>query len=159
LPAPPPAGHASRRMAPAADEDKESRDDRSRLANRQERINRVDGKDAKAKNKGDAPHAAHSWIVTAGKSSTVGPAASLMAAISAALASERAACLATPDVGKPIRVRVTVDAKGRIVRVELLAGDRGAESCLQKAFMGLVSATAAQGGPAGTVEITLQAKR
>ena len=82
-----------------------------------------------------------------------------MEAIRAALARSVSACLAASDLGKPIRVRLTVDAKGRIVRVELLAGDRSAESCLQKAFMGLVSATAAQGGPAGTVEITLQAKR
>jgi len=115
--------------------------------------------DAKAKNKGDAPPAARSWTVTASPSSTVGPATSLIAAIRAALGSERAACLAGSDAGKPIRVRVTVDAKGRIVRVELLAGDRHAAHCLQNVFMGLVSVTVAQGGPAGTVEITLQAKR
>lgn len=93
------------------------------------------------------------------QSPTLSAATSLIAAIRDALASERSACLAAADLGKPIRVRLTVDTMGRIVRVELLAGDRGAESCLQKAFMGLVSATAAQGGPAGTVEITVQAKR
>jgi TonB family protein len=63
------------------------------------------------------------------------------------------------DVGKPIRLRLTVDAQGRIVRVELLAGDRGAESCLRKAFRAWCPPPAAQGGPAGTVEITVQAKR
>ena len=104
----------------AADEEKESRDDRSRLAKREAKA----GKDAKTKNKGDAAHAAYSWTVTASQSSTVGPATSLIGAIRAALASERSACLAGSDAGKPIRVRVTVDAKGRIVRVELLAGDR-----------------------------------
>ncbi len=63
--------------------------------------------------------------------------------------------------GAEVSNRLHTSARGvrKIVRVELLAGDRSAESCLQKAFMGLVSATAAQGGPAGTVEITLQAKR
>jgi Ca-activated chloride channel homolog len=158
-PPPPSPVHASRRRA-AADEEKESRDDRSRLAKGEAR-NRIDGKAAKTKPKDDAPKAptAYTWTVTASHASTVGPATSLIAAIRAALASERSACLAASDVGKPIRVRVTVDPKGKIVRVELLAGDRGAESCLQKAFMGLVSATTAQGGPAGAVEITLQAKR
>jgi Ca-activated chloride channel homolog len=156
LPAPPPPAHARRRLA-EADEEAESRDDRSRLAPREAKA----AKQAKAKDKDDAPRAptAHSWTVTASRSATVGPASSLVAAIRAALASERSACLAASDVGKPIRVRVTVDAKGKIVRVQLLAGGRSAESCLQKAFIGLVSATAAQGGPAGTVEITLQAKR
>jgi hypothetical protein len=157
LPAPPPAmQHQSRRMA-AVDEEKEARDDRARLTRGEGKADKA----AKMKKKDDAPRApvATSWTVTASPSSTVGPATSLIAAIRAALASERSACLAAPDVGKPIRVRLTVDAKGRIVRVELLAGDRAVESCLRKAFMGVVSATAAQGGPAGTVEITLQAKR
>ena len=155
-PPPPSPVHAGRRMA-AVDEEAASRDDRGRLAKGEAKA----GKAAKAKKGDDAPRApaAITWTVTARQSPTVSAATSLIAAIRDALASERSACLAAADLGKPIRVRLTVDTMGRIVRVELLAGDRSAESCLQKAFMGLVSATAAQGGPAGTVEITVQAKR
>ncbi len=51
----------------------------------------------------------------------------------------------------------------RIVRVELVAGDKTAEGCLQKALAGLSSATVARSGAGaaggvsatGTVEITL----
>ena len=82
--------------------------------------------------------------MTAGSAHGVGGTAPLVAAIRAALASGRARCLAASDVSKPIRIRVTVDAQGRIVRVELVAGDRTAESCLRTALAGLSSATTAQ---------------
>ena len=52
--------------------------------------------------------------------------------------------------------------QGRIVRVELVAGDRTAESCLRTVLAGLSSATIAQGSrsesPTGTVEIILRAR-
>ena len=52
-------------------------------------------------------------------------------------------------------------AQGRIVRVELVTGDRNAAHCLQTALAGLSSATVANGTTpaAATVEITLHARR
>jgi hypothetical protein len=118
------------------------------------------GKEDKAKDRDDerkAP-AAPTWIVSAGKSTTVGETAPLVEAIRAALAAGRAPCLAASDASKPIRVRLTIDAQGRIVRVELVTGDRNAESCLRAALAGLSSATVAHGAPTGTVEITLRTR-
>jgi Ca-activated chloride channel family protein len=154
--APPPPSLAPvpmpRRMAPAADEQRQDRDDRSRASTRSE-------EKAKPKDKSAGPAtAAPVWNVTAGKSSSVGAVAPLLQAISGALGSGRGACLAAADVGKPIRLRLTVDAQGRILRVELLAGDRHAESCLQRTLAGLVSATVAHGAPTGLVEVTLRAR-
>jgi hypothetical protein len=60
--------------------------------------------------------------------------------------------------GKSIRIRLTIDAHGAIVRVELVAGDRNAESCLRAALVGLSTATVAQAGPTGTIELTLSAR-
>jgi len=153
-PAPPPA---SRRMAEKepASVSREARDDRGRS-----------GKDEEAdkKSKGDAKPAPLTWTVSASNASGVGGTAPLVEAIRAALASGRAACLAASDLGKPIRVRLTIDAQGRIVRVELVTGDRNAAPCLRAALGGLSSATVASGNgktsPAvGTVEITLHARR
>ena len=117
-------------------------------------------KEDKAKDRDDgrkAP-AAPTWIVSAGKSTTVGATAPLVEAIRAALAAGRAPCLAASDASKPIRVRLTIDAQGRIVRVELVTGERNAAHCLQGALAGLASATVAHGAPTGTVEITLHAR-
>jgi len=134
---------------------REARDDRGRS-----------GKDEEAdkKSKGDAKPAPLTWTVSASNASGVGGTAPLVEAIRAALASGRAACLAASDLGKPIRVRLTIDAQGRIVRVELVTGDRNAAPCLRAALGGLSSATVASGNgktsPAvGTVEITLHARR
>ena len=100
-------------------------------------------------------------MVTAGGSTGVGPTAPLAEAVRAALAGDRGACaLAAGRGGKSIKLRLTVDARGGIVRVELVAGDKAAERCLQKALAGLSSATVARGGAAtGTVEITLVSRR
>ena len=132
--------------------------DEERAANRRDA--KAGKKEVQAKDKDDgrkAP-AAPAWVVTAGKSSTVGATAPLVEAIRAALAAGRAPCLAASDGSKPIRVRLTIDAQGRIVRVELVTGDRNAESCLRAALAGLSSATVAHGAPTGTVEITLRAR-
>jgi hypothetical protein len=109
--------------------------------------------------KGDAAatRAAATWAVTAGQTTSVGATAPLVEAIRAALAAGRASCLAA-SAGAPIKVRLTIDAHGRIVRVELVAGDRNAESCLRAALVGLSSATAAKGAPTGTIEITLRTR-
>jgi Ca-activated chloride channel family protein len=97
------------------------------------------------------------WTVTAANASGVGGTAPLVEAIRAALSSGRASCLAASS-GKAIRIRVTLDAQGRIVRVELLAGDRSAEACLRGALVGLSSATIAHAAASGTVEVTLHAR-
>ena len=116
------------------------------------------GKDEEKNKADDRKVPASSWVVTAGKSSTVGATAPLVEAIRAALAAGRASCLAASDAGKPIRVRLTIDGQGRIVRVELVTGDRNAESCLRTALTGLSSATVSRGAPTGTVEVTLHAR-
>ena len=56
---------------------------------------------------------------------------------------------------KTVRLRLTVDAQGKVQKVVVLAGDRGLEACLARLFIGLASATVAQGAPTGTVEVTL----
>ena len=84
--------------------------------------------------------AASGFVVTAGGSSGVGPTAPLVEAVRAALAGGRGACaLAAVRGGRSIKLRLTVDARGAIVRVELVAGDKAAEGCLQKALAGLSS--------------------
>jgi Ca-activated chloride channel family protein len=104
--------------------------------------------------------AAAAWVVTAGKSATVGATAPLVEAIRAALLSGRAPCLAVSDPNHLIRFRLTIDAHGRVVRVDLITVDHNAEACLRAALAGLSSATvAAHGAPTGMVEITLRADR
>jgi Ca-activated chloride channel homolog len=131
----------------------------ARLANKKQDDDKAKDEE---KTRGDSSktHAAPAvWVVTAGKSTTVGATGPLVEAIRAALASGRAACLAASDAGKPIRIRLTVDARGSVVRVELVTGDRNAEACLRAALVGLSSATTARGVPTGTVEITVRAGR
>jgi Ca-activated chloride channel homolog len=154
-----PASPVSRRMA-AADEEREARDDRSRALARSVDKSTAP-KDAKPKGKGEGPTApaALTWTVIAGKSSTVGATAPLVEAVRTALAAGRGACLAAADLAGPILLRLTIDAQGRIVRIQLVAGGRNAESCLQRALAGLASVTAAHGAPTGTVELTLRARK
>jgi hypothetical protein len=155
-PVPPPPPHGRMPGAVAADEaldgsagpsfDKRARDVKSDKKEEQEK---------KANNKGDAP-AAPAWVVTASGVSSLDGTGPLVEAIRAALAGGRAACLA--PAGKLIRFRLTIDAHGRIARVEIVTGDRNAEACLRATLAGLSSATAARGNPTGTVEITLRAR-
>jgi Ca-activated chloride channel family protein len=97
-----------------------------------------------------APAPSQGWQVTVGGTAGVTAPAALVASLRAALAG--GAC-ALP--GQPLKLRLTVDAHGKVQKVELLAGDRSAEACLAKLFRGLTSATVAQGAPTGTVEVTL----
>jgi Ca-activated chloride channel homolog len=154
-PAPPPPVQAKKSVSDSP-LDGLDRDSGGRVARRAEG---KAGKSEKAKDKEDESKApAPTWSVSAGKSTTVGATAPLVEAIRAALASGRAPCLAASALGKAIRVRLTIDAQGRIVRVELVTGDRNAESCLRTALTGLASATVAQAAPTGTVEVTLHAR-
>jgi Ca-activated chloride channel family protein len=52
-----------------------------------------------------------------------------------------------------IKLRLTVDNTGRIIKVDVLSG-HGA--CLSKKLMGLTSTTKPQGAPTGTLELTLR---
>ncbi len=150
-PAPPPASPVSRRML-ADKEPEAARDDRARHLAKEEKA-------SKNKDGAKAPGTAPTWTVTASKAASVGATGPLVEAIRAALGSGRAACLSVSDIAKLIRLRLTLDAQGRIVRVELVSGDRHAEACLRSALAGLSSATVAQGAVAtGTVEITLRAR-
>jgi hypothetical protein len=154
-PAPPPAEARSRRTMSDNPPDGLALDE-GRAANK--RASKA-GKEEKARDKDDGRKSpAPTWIVSAGKSTTVGATAPLVEAIRAALAAGRAHCLAASDPSKPIRVRLTIDAQGRIVRVELVTGDRNAAHCLRAALAGLSSATVAHGAPTGTVEVTLHAR-
>ena len=57
--------------------------------------------------------------------------------------------------GKGLRVRLTVDAQGKVQRVDLVGGDRAAEGCLRALLARLSSSTVAQGAAVGTVELTI----
>jgi Ca-activated chloride channel family protein len=156
MPAPPPGPKQMIADNPLAGLDRdESR--RSRPAPAKEEAKEEKTADKKHKDDGDSKPASPTWIVTAANSATVGPAAPLLQAISAALTSGRAACL-VPSSGKPIKVRLTLDARGAIVRVELVTGDRNAESCLRAALAGLSSSTQAKGAPTGTIEVTMRVR-
>jgi Ca-activated chloride channel family protein len=143
--------------------DKEARDDLGRARRiapaAKPAVEDKTGKDEKkSEKKPDAPKAPSGWIVSAGHATSLAATAPLVEAIRAALASGRGACLAVSDANKPIRLRLTVDVHGRVTRVEMVAGDRSAERCLQTALAGITSATVAQRIATGTVEITLRAR-
>jgi Ca-activated chloride channel family protein len=159
-PAPPPARtvsrHAADRRAAEQDEEKEKASHEKQEKMDKKAASKDDA--AKPATRSEGRSAPATWVVMASSGSAVGGTAPLVAAIRAALASGRGACLAASDLGKPIRLRVTVDARGHVVRVELIAGERGAESCLRGALLGLSSATIASGAATGTVEITLRSR-
>jgi Ca-activated chloride channel homolog len=158
--APPPPAEPSARAAA---------DEASRPALATRGRDRSDGRDgdAKAGKKEEEKKKANrkpetvapGWVVTASGASSLGATGPLVEALRAALAAGRGACLAAvADLGKPIRLRLTIDAQGRIARVDLVTGERGAAACLRAALAGLSSATRAEGNPTGTVEITLRAR-
>ena len=116
---------------------------------------RDDSRAADAKGKKDARPAQAAWVVTVGQTTALAGTGPLVEAVRAALASGRAACLAGGAPGQGLRVRLTIDARGKVQRVELVAGDRGAEGCLRALFARLASSTVAQGAGVGTVELTI----
>ena len=54
-----------------------------------------------------------------------------------------------------LRVRLTIDASGKVVSIKLLQGDRQQLACLERALLKLTTTTKAQGKPAGTVDLRL----
>jgi Ca-activated chloride channel family protein len=105
-----------------------------------------------ARSRKDEPTPAHAWRVNVGKTSLVGSTEALASGLRTLLASERAVCL--PSAG-PLTLRLTIDATGHVVRVDLTSGKRASEACLRRLLLGLRSATVARVGSQGTVEVTL----
>jgi len=58
--------------------------------------------------------------------------------------------------GGEVKLRLRIDASGKLVKVDILGGDRALGQCLSRALTGLVSATKAQGADAGTFEVTIR---
>jgi hypothetical protein len=93
------------------------------------------------------------WKVTVGKTASVGTTTALVETVRSLLGSRRAGCVAA--IGQPLQLRLTVDAHGKIVRVDVIGGDRALEACVRGLLSGRSSATFAQGAPTGTVEVTI----
>jgi Ca-activated chloride channel family protein len=102
--------------------------------------------------KKEEPARARPWRVTVEKPTLVGPTEPLANSLRALLTSGRAGCLAA--VGA-LTARLTIDATGRVVRVDITGGDRTGEACLRRLLVGLTSATVARGRAQGSVEIRL----
>lgn len=96
------------------------------------------------------------WTVTAGKVSGLGDAAPLVKAIERLLAAS-AGCPAPTSV-QPIRLRVTVDARGKVTRIEVLGDDGQRGACVVKLLAGMASPTSAAPAATGTVELTITAQ-
>jgi Ca-activated chloride channel family protein len=96
------------------------------------------------------------WTITVGKSESVGNGAPVVAAVRSALSSGRAGCAAALTKGKAMKLRLTIDAKGKVTRVELIGGDRSTEACLRRLLSGLGAGTSAQGAKTGTATGTIE---
>jgi Ca-activated chloride channel family protein len=121
-----------------------------------EKAEALDEEAPRDKRKDDAD-AAPRWAVTATGSSGVGATAPVVEMVRAALGSRRAACLGATRGN--LKLRLTIDAHGKVVRVDLLGGDRTAEACVRRLLAELSSATmatgAVNGAATGTVELTI----
>jgi Ca-activated chloride channel family protein len=62
----------------------------------------------------------------------------------------------TCAAASPLRLRLTIDATGKVVSIKLLQGNRQQLACLQRALLKLTTATKAHGKPTGTVDLQLQ---
>jgi hypothetical protein len=89
-------------------------------------------------------------VVEVVKASSVGDTTPVVVALKRLLAS-RGTCPA----GGRVQLRLTIDAKGQIVRIEVIGRDRSGEACWQKLFAGVSSGTAARGAETGSVEVTI----
>jgi Ca-activated chloride channel family protein len=95
------------------------------------------------------------WRITAGGAVGIGATEPLVVAVRAALAGDRGACLAAAAARKTWKLRLTVDAHGKVVRVDVVAGDQALAACLRASLAGLSSSTFAAGGATGSVVLTL----
>ena len=89
--------------------------------------------------------------VTPGKSHRLGDSKALLAVIRHA--AEQHGCA---KAGCTLRLRITVDATGKIAKVERLAGDRAIASAIAGKLTGTSSTTTAQAAPVGTLEVTIR---
>jgi hypothetical protein len=58
--------------------------------------------------------------------------------------------------GSTLRLRITVDAAGKIAKVERLAGDPVLAAAIAGKLTGASSTTTAQAAPEGTLEVTIR---
>jgi Ca-activated chloride channel homolog len=58
--------------------------------------------------------------------------------------------------GSALRVRITIDAGGRVNGLKLLEGDQRQLTCLERVLLKLTTATKAHGKPVGTVDLRLE---
>jgi Ca-activated chloride channel family protein len=89
--------------------------------------------------------------VIPGKSHSLGDSRDLLAAIRRV--AEQQGCA---KAGSTLRLRITVDAAGRIAKVERLAGDQAVAAAIAGKLTGQASATTAKCAPAGTIEVTIK---
>lgn len=90
------------------------------------------------------------WV-RAQKASGLGDTTPLRTAIDGRLAG-----VACATGGAEVVVRLTVDASGRVIAVDRVAGDERAAACLRARLIGLTSATRATGGKPGSWTIALR---
>jgi Ca-activated chloride channel family protein len=106
--------------------------------------------------KDDERSRAGGWIVNVGNSASLTDTAPLAAAIRRALAASGGAC-AAGGARPSLTLRLTVDARGKIQRIDVLQGDSTAAACLRKLLSAISSsATVSSGGAArGTVDVVI----
>jgi Ca-activated chloride channel family protein len=92
------------------------------------------------------------WAVTVERASGVGNTAPLVKAIRAALA-RRSDLAFQPHA--TLRLRVTVDGRGEVLSVDIIAGDQRLGAQIQALLAKLSSSTTAAGNGTGTVEVSV----
>jgi Ca-activated chloride channel family protein len=153
--APPPAPVAAAPMAAAAEprREKKSAVGKHEIADSplEAALEEEDAAPAKAAKADTAKDkAALTWSVRLDRSAGVRDAGPLVTAIRTALA-KRA------DLGGgTVRVRVTVDAHGKVVGLDVVGGDKGLGLRLKAALLSLSSASVSNGPANGTVELTIR---
>ena len=90
--------------------------------------------------------------VTPGKSRNLGDAKALLAVIRR-VAEQQGCAKAKP--GSTLRLRITVDAAGKIAKVERLAGDATVATAMISKLTGESSTTVARTASEGTLELTI----
>jgi len=143
--APAPAEPTSILKAPASEAQASGKGGRSRAL--------VDDSSDEAENKAakDKKAPVCSVKVIPGKSQRLGDSKALLAVIRRV--AEQQGCA---KVGATLRLRITVDATGKITKVERLAGDQAIAAAIVGKLIGQSSTTTAQAAPEATLELTIK---
>jgi len=72
---------------------------------------------------------------------------------------ERTARAVTCSPAVPLRLRISLDRAGKIVKVEVLSGDRQLGEVITRKLTGATSATRATGAEQATVEVTITVEK